>query len=471
MRIAIMGLARSGLAAAKLALKLGYSASVSDAGVDHGRKVAPSPELLSKAEELRKLGAEVELGGHTEKFLEGADALVISPGVPDTAAPLQWARERGIEIIGETEFAARHCKGRIAAVTGTNGKTTTTSLISHILDVAGVPHVTCGNIGTPLSEKALETGDGHVVVLELSSFQLETISVLSPFVSVWLNLTPDHLDRYGSVEEYRSAKENIFRRQKPGTYAVVWREEREHEEALIKECGLKPVYVDETGRSRTVQEGPRAVLENGEFVLRLEDGAARSCGRAAEMRLKGRHNHINLLCAMTAAALLGVDPEDIRRACMSFSSLPHRIEEVASTNGVTFVDDSKGTNPEATVEAVLAFPRPVALILGGYDKGSDYAMLIPHMKESVEHVILLGATSDKFQQIFGGEFHCVRAGSMEEAVRLGLELLPEGGTVLLSPACASFDMYKNYEVRGDDFAAKARAICQQPTNPQSEESI
>ena len=470
MRIAIMGLARSGMAAAKLALKLGYEVSVSDACFDHGHAITPSPEMQKKAEELKAAGARVEIGGHTKEFLKGANLLILSPGVPDSAEPLVWAREAGIEAVGETEFAARHCKGRFVAVTGTNGKTTTTSLISHILDVANVPHITGGNIGIPLSENALSSTEDTVIVLEMSSFQLETIKELHPYVSVWLNLTPDHLDRYKNIEAYRAAKENVFRRQEKGAYAVVWHEEKSKEEKIIKDGGLNAIWVDETGNDATIPEDFRAVLKDNRFVISL-DGKAYDCGSPEEMQLRGRHNAINLLCAMSVAKVLGVNPDVIKKACASFTGLSHRIEEVAKKDNVIFVDDSKGTNPEATMEAVRAFPYPQALILGGYDKGSDYSLLIPYMEGRVAKLILLGATNDKFYEIFKEKFSCLKVSSMEEAVRKGYESLPEGGTVLLSPACASFDMYKNFEERGDDFAARARAFSKQPTNPHKEEPI
>ena len=455
MRIAIMGLAKSGMSAAKLALDLGYEVSVSDACFDHGHATTPSKEMLERAAELRSRGAYVEIGRHSRAFIEGADLLVLSPGVKKDNEAVLWAEEMGVEAVGEVEFAIRHCKGKVVAITGTNGKTTTTSLISHILDAANVPHFTAGNIGIPLSEYALQTTDEHILVIEMSSFQLETIREFSPYISVWLNLTPDHLDRYESIEAYRSAKENIFRRQKPGTTAIIWHSEKENEEKLVSAFKLKPVFVDETGSDKALEGLNRASLEGGRFTLNM-DGKTTFCGEPEAMKLKGRHNHINLLCAMAACKQLGVDEETIRKACESFTGLSHRIETVAKRDGVIFVDDSKGTNPEATVEAVMAFPYPQALILGGFDKGSDYAMLIPFMKGRVAHVLLIGATTEKFKMIFGGDFKCTEVRSMKEAVAKGFELLEGKGVVLLSPACASFDMYKSFEARGDDFADCAR---------------
>ena len=459
MRVAIMGLAKSGLAAAKLALKLGFEVSVSDNCLDHGRAVEPSSAMLEKAKFLRSQGAYVEIGRHSKTFLEGADILVLSPGVSEDNEAVMWAQEMGIEAVGEVEFAIRYCKGKIVAITGTNGKTTTTSLISHILDVAKIPHVTAGNIGVPLSEYALETTDDHVIVLEMSSFQLETIKEFSPAVSVWLNLTPDHLDRYHDLEAYRSAKENIFRHQKAGSTAIVWHQEKQNEQNLISAFKLRPIWVDETGLDEEIQNSDRAVLKEGSFELIMGEEKF-TCGKPEMMQLKGRHNHINMLCAMAAAKTLGVSAETITEACASFKGLSHRIETVAKLDGAVFVDDSKGTNPEATVEAIMAFEYPEALILGGYDKGSDYGMLIPYMKGKVSHVILLGATTEKFQMIFGGEFPTVQAKTMKDAVQKGYELMKEGGTVLLSPACASFDMYKNFEERGDDFAQLAQKLSQ-----------
>lgn len=459
MRVAIMGLAKSGLAAANLALKLGFKVSVSDNCLSHGRTVEPSSAMLEKAKQLRSKGAYVEIGRHSRAFLEGADTLILSPGVSEDNEAVRWAQEMGIEAVGEVEFAIRYCKGKVVAITGTNGKTTTTSLISHILDQAGIPHVTAGNIGVPLSEYALETTPEHVLVLEMSSFQLETIKEFSPAVSIWLNLTPDHLDRYQNIEAYRSAKENIFRHQKAGSTAIVWHQEKKNEQNLISAFKLRPIWVDETGSDSEILNSDRAVLKDGRFTLSL-GGKELSCGVPSEMLLKGRHNHINLLCAMAAAKVLGVDEETIRKACMTFKGLSHRIETVARINDTVFVDDSKGTNPEATVEAVMAFDYPEALILGGYDKGSDYGMLIPYMQGKVSHVILIGATTEKFQTIFGGEFPTVLAKTMKDAVQKGYELMKDGGTVLLSPACASFDMYKSYEERGDDFADLSRKLTQ-----------
>ena len=215
------------------------------------------------------------------------------------------------------------------------------------------------------------------------------------------------------------------------------------------------MFVDETGCDASLEGLERASLEGGRFTLHM-NGKTTFCGEPEAMKLKGRHNHINMLCAMAACKTLGVDEDTIKKACESFTGLSHRIETVAIKDNVIFVDDSKGTNPEATVEAVMAFPYPQALILGGYDKGSDYAMLIPYMKGRVAHVLLIGATTEKFKVIFGGDFHCVEVRDMKEAVAKGYELLEGKGVVLLSPACASFDMYKSFEARGDDFADCAR---------------
>ena len=267
MRIAIMGLAKSGMSAAKLALDLGYEVSVSDACFDHGHATTPSKEMLERAAELRSRGAYVEIGRHSRTFIEGADLLVLSPGVKKDNEAVLWAEEMGVEAVGEVEFAIRHCKGKVVAITGTNGKTTTTSLISHILDAANVPHFTAGNIGIPLSEYALQTTDEHILVIEMSSFQLETIREFSPYVSVWLNLTPDHLDRYESIEAYRSAKENIFRRQKPGTTAIIWHSEKENEEKLVSAFKLNPIFVDETGSDKALEGLNRASLEESRFTL------------------------------------------------------------------------------------------------------------------------------------------------------------------------------------------------------------
>jgi len=458
MVVSIIGLARSGYSAARLALRLGYSVKVTDACAGSHMSDTLRDKLEQNADELRNAGAWVELGSHTRKSIEGSDLVITSPGVPDSAGPLVWAREEGIKIISEIEFAVRHTNGKIIGVTGTNGKTTTTSLIGHILKHAGIPTVLAGNIGQPLSGVVETTSSRHVVVLEMSSFQLETVESFHPAVAVWLNLTPDHLDRYQSMDDYFDAKARIFMNMTKEDWAVVWHGDQELTADIMHACPARKVWIDELGEWEPTAGKSYGAWCRDDILHTTLNGVHYVHGNRNDLPLTGDHNVVNMLAACVVARILQVPEHVIDEALLSFQGLPHRIEFVVKKHGITFLNDSKATNVDAVIEALKTVQGPIALIAGGYDKGGDFSGLHPLIKEKVSRLVLLGAAAEKLQSEFNGLTTIVRAGTMAEAVAVAACDMPSGSTVLLSPGCASFDMYDDFEQRGNDFKSCARRL-------------
>ncbi len=440
--ILVVGLARSGVAAAEFLISRGARVTVNDA----------KPESdLKEARELRAKGIEVIGGGHPRELFEKSDLIVVSPGVPLALEAFDQARAAGGPIIGEVELAARFLRGRLVGITGSNGKTTTTTLIGELLKNAGLPTQVGGNIGTPLI--SLVEGSQHdgFTVVELSSFQLEAVEQLHVNVALLLNITPDHLDRYNSIADYAAAKANIFRNQTPGDVAVLNADDGAAARMSAK-TGARVVYFS---RLRELEEG--IFLRGNEIIERGADGE-RVLLKREDIHLPGDHNVENVMAALAAGLACGAPVDSMRQTVRKFKGVEHRLEFVTELNGVKFYNDSKATNVDATIKCLEAFPAGVIVILGGKDKGSDYAPLAPLVRERCEHVILIGAAADKIAAALENTKPLHRAATMPEAVKLGLELGRPGDIVLLAPACASFDMFDNYEHRGRVFKEAVKAL-------------
>ncbi|MBN1917158.1 MAG: UDP-N-acetylmuramoyl-L-alanine--D-glutamate ligase [Verrucomicrobia bacterium] len=439
-QVLVVGLGVSGEAAARFLVEQGARVAATDAGA--------SDRLRALKTELERLGARVEIGGHTASCLDGIGLVVLSPGVPPSALPVRLADERGVPVISEIELAYRQCAARIAAITGTNGKTTVTRLVERLLTAGGIGSITAGNIGDPLIEQARAVGPNGVLAIELSSFQLERIERFRPQVGVLLNVTPDHMDRYATLDDYARAKMRLFENQTPDDTAVV------HESVIA--LGYRP----EGMRVVVYGDGPECDLRlDGETVV------SRPTGRRYELRglwhLPGRFNTHNAMGALAVAEAFGVGREPILEALGAFRGLPHRLELVAEQCGVRYVNDSKGTNVDAVEKALDAIQAPVVLIAGGLDKDLDFESLRPKVRAWVKKLVLIGTAAPKLARTFADSTDCVLAGSLDEAVEIARRSARPGDTVLLSPGCASFDMFRDYADRGNQFKAcvRTKAAC------------
>lgn len=460
MRIAVIGLARSGFAAAQLAVQLGYQVKVSDNGANAHAHPGAEERTRRLAEHLRARGVWVELGGHTTACIEGVDLVVTSPGVPDHAPPLQWARTIGIPVISEIEFAVRHTTARIVAITGTNGKTTTTSLIGHLLATASMPVVVAGNIGQALSGVVQQATSQHTLVLEISSFQLETVSTFKPHVAVWLNLTPDHLDRYGTMEAYAAAKGRIFMNLAHEDWAVIWQHDRAITTPFLNGRDVQRVWLDETGAWRASRSEPCGALLIGDELVTIFNGVRQSHGTLAQTRLRGAHNTVNMLAACAVARILHIPNHLVCEGLRTFAGLPHRLERVAEGHGLVFINDSKATNIDAMLKGLEATSAPLVLLAGGYDKGGDFTAAIPLVKAKAVRIVAFGAARDKVATALREAAPLVYADSMADAVAKAADGVPPGTNILLSPGCASYDMYNDFEERGNDFRRCAQEYLQ-----------
>jgi UDP-N-acetylmuramoylalanine--D-glutamate ligase len=433
-RVLVVGLARTGVATSLFCAEHGARVTATDTRSEEelGDSVAP----------LRAAGLRLELGGHRDETLMDQDLIVPSPGVPADASLLQVARAKGICIWSEIELADRFRKGRLIGVTGSNGKTTTTTLIEHILRSAGFSTILAGNIGTPLIAVVERTKDATFTVLELSSFQLEWIEVFRPNISVFLNLTPDHLDRHHTFEAYSAAKARIFANQTETDSAVL----NADDPATASLAPAKPrVYW--FSRKQRVAQG--AFVREKEILFR-HDGAEESILKLADIPLTGGHNVENVLAAVVAARLAGTAAA-IAKGVRSFAGVEHRLEFVAEIGGVRYYNDSKATNVDATLKALDAFPGRILVILGGKDKGSDYTLLQAPLREKAILALLIGAAAEKIEKQITGSVAIERAGTLERAVEIASHTARPGDVVALAPACASFDQFQDYEHRGRVF--------------------
>ena len=440
----VVGLARSGVAAARLLALHGAIVMANDA--------KPEAELAAQAAEVRKLGVMLSMGSHPESLFENADLIVVSPGVPADIAPLESARRAGVEIISEPELAGRFLKGRMIGITGSNGKTTTTTLTGQLMQAAGASVIVGGNIGTPLTSLVEKTSESSWTVAELSSFQLETIHSLRVNVAVVTNITPDHLDRHGSMENYVRAKHRIFSNQAESDWAVLNADDPGIADMIAKlGVGSQKIYFSSGGRDADIYAREGSIYT----TLVTADRSEVEVIPFKEISVPGMHNVENIMAALGATiCAMNVKQTDLPAlydAIKQFKGVEHRIEHVTEIEGVNFYNDSKATNVDSTAKALEAFAGNVILILGGKDKGSDYTVLAPLVRERVKHIILIGAASDIIAEQLHDLRPMTRALSMDDAVLKAMEVAAAGDTVLLAPACASFDMFENYEHRGRVF--------------------
>jgi UDP-N-acetylmuramoylalanine--D-glutamate ligase len=441
-RVLVVGLARTGVATALFCA--GHNAMVT------ATETRAEGELGDAPAKLRAAGVTLELGGHTEKTFLAQDLIVPSPGVPADDKFLMLARSKGITVWSEIELAYRFLEGKLIGITGSNGKTTTTTLVHHILKAGAMRAYLAGNVGTPLISEVEKMDAGSVAVAELSSFQLELIEKFRPNIGALLNLTPDHLDRHKTMEAYAAAKARIFENQTELDAAIL----NADDAASAKYAPKKP-QVFWFSRQKRVAQG--ACLHGDEIVV-VHHGKEDVVMKAAEIPLAGAHNLENVLAAVIIARLAGVDSATIAKAVKSFAGVEHRLEFVADIRGVRYYNDSKATNVDATLKALDAFPGRILVILGGKDKGSDYTVLQKPLRERAILALLIGAAAEKIEKQIAGSVAIERAGTLERAVEAATLAARSGDVVLLAPACASFDQFENYEQRGRVFKQLVRSL-------------
>jgi len=434
-RVLVVGLARTGVVASLFSAGYGATVTATDD--------RPESDFAEVAPRLRAAGVTLVLGAHTPEIFLDQSLIVLSPGVPANLKVLELARARGIPVWSEIELAWRYLRGKVVAITGSNGKTTTTSLVAHILRTAGIETLVGGNIGVPLLSLVERSTDSSITVAEISSFQLEAIEDFRPEIGVLLNLTPDHLDRHESFEAYARAKMRMFENQLDRDAAVLNADDPE----VTKRMPSKP-HVYWFSRQKRVAAG--AFVRDDEILFRSE-GLEIAIARRSEIPLRGDHNLENVLAACCAAYLAGAAPSAIASGVRTFRAVEHRLEFVARIAGVEFYNDSKATNVDATLKAVEAFPGPLIVILGGKDKGSPYTPLREPFRQRARTVLLIGAASEKIASDLQGAVPIEHAETLGRAVSMAMERAKPGDVVLLAPACSSFDQFENYEQRGRAF--------------------
>ena len=443
--IGILGLARSGQAAARLALSRGARVYASDAG--------DKPATHQSADALRALGADAEAGRHDVEKLAACTRIVLSPGIPPTASILREPRIAHVPVIPEIEFAYGLMSSFFIGITGTNGKTTVTALIEHLLQAAGLDAVAGGNIGLALSELALREPQPKIAVVETSSFQLGMIREFTPQIGVLTNLAPDHLDWYPDVEAYYADKARLFMNASADSRWVLNGEDQRAKELPGDAPGTR--YYFRVASQPASGEMGGFVSQDGWLVLRLEGGEER-LARTSDLKILGPHNAANALAASIVARLAGADAEAIGRGLKSFEAPQHRLQPVAETGGVLWINDSKATNIASTRVAVRGMTRPTVLLLGGKHKGEPYTELLPELDGRVKRILAYGEAAPTIVADLEGKAPVERVdGSFEDVVRRAREVAEAGDVVLLSPACSSFDMFTNYEERGTRFAQLA----------------
>jgi UDP-N-acetylmuramoylalanine--D-glutamate ligase len=443
-RVLVVGLARTGVATALFCAARGARVIATESRTEE--------QIGEAVAKLRAAGVTLELGGHVDRTFVEQDLIVPSPGVPADFPLLVKARKAGVKIWSEIELAYRFLNGSLVGITGSNGKTTTTALIEHILRGTGMPTMLAGNIGTPLISVVDQTKKNTVTVVELSSFQLELIDTFRPNVGLFLNLTPDHLDRHHTLKAYGDAKARIFENQTPDDAAIL----NADDAGAAAYAPSKP-QVYWFSRKQRVAQG--AYLRGEEVILRI-DGEDHTVLRRGEIPLAGAHNLENVLAATIATKLAGAALPAIAAGVRTFAGVEHRLEFVADINGVRYYNDSKATNVDATLKALDAFPGHILVILGGKDKGSDYTVLQAPLRERAILALLIGAAADKIASQIDGAVAIERVGTLDHAVEIASQQARAGDVVLLAPACASFDQFENYEHRGRVFKALVHELKQ-----------
>ena len=438
-RVLVFGSGKSGIGAAELLGQVGACPVLYDGNPDLDKEA-----VLHKTASIKE--TDIYAGGLPEELQKSLDLAVLSPGVPTDLPLVKSFYEQGLPVWGEVELAFRTGKGRVLAITGTNGKTTTTALLGKIMEDAEDSVFVVGNIGTPYTSKALEMTEDSVTVAEISSFQLETIEKFAPCVSAILNITEDHLNRHHTMEEYIRVKELIVKNQKPEDVCVL-----NYEDPVLREFGKnivpQTVYFSS---ERRLEKG--IFLEDGQIILKTEDQEI-SLVKTDDLKLLGKHNFENVMAAAAMAYYAGVSVESIRKSICEFTAVEHRIEYVTEKNGVVYYNDSKGTNPDAAIKGIQAMNRPTWLIGGGYDKGSSYDEWLNSFDGKVRSLVLIGQTKEKIREAAErlGVCSCILCEDLQEAVKICAEKAQPGEAVLLSPACASWGQFDNYEQRGDCF--------------------
>jgi UDP-N-acetylmuramoylalanine--D-glutamate ligase len=445
-RVLIVGAARSGIAAAQFLLASGARVVFTDT-----KRLEALPEIVPLLESARPGELVLELGEHRSQSFATCDFIVASPGVPLSIPEFEISRKAGVPIYAEVELAFRNLKGRIIGITGSNGKTTTTTLVSELLTGAGLRAHAAGNIGIPLISFVASSTPEDIYSVELSSFQLEGIRRFRPFIGSVLNLTPDHMDRYAGFDEYIAAKRRIFLNQTETDFAVLNADDP-RTAAIAAEVRATPILFS---RLTEVKQG--AFVRNGIVVYR-DAVSERNLFPVSAIALKGAHNLENALAACAMAILAGANPESLGKSVSEFKGVEHRIEPVSEIDGVQYFNDSKATNVDATIKSLESFPGNIILIAGGRDKAGDFSVLRSLVRERVKHLVLIGEASDKIRKALSGAAPMSQAHSMEEAVAMSRDLAQPGDVVLLAPACASFDMFQNYEHRGRAFKEAVRKL-------------
>lgn len=442
-QIVVVGLGKSGLSVARFLKKKGARPVITDR--------AEEDALIPMIREVNKIGIPMELGGHrTETFLS-SDLIILSPGVPHTIDPVRMAADQGVPIWGEIELASTFISEPIIAVTGTNGKTTTTTLIGDMLKHAGYDVFVGGNIGNPLIDYADRPQKADRVVVEVSSFQLDTTHTFKPKVSVLLNIAEDHLDRYDDIDAYALSKARIFQNQVETDIAVLNGNDR-----LVRSLsgGIKAKKLF-FNTDTTIEDGAAINCD----TLYLKSGSTDTFSlNIADCNLRGRHNLENIAAASLAVLSVGGSMDGIRNAVRSFHGLPHRLEYVATIDGVQYFDDSKATNIGAVMRAIETFSKPLVLIMGGRDKGGDYGLLNHLIKKHARLIVLTGEAAEKIESALGHIVKTVRTDSLDDAVLLARRAANPGDAVLLSPACSSFDMFESYHMRGEAYCHAVKKL-------------
>lgn len=435
-KILVAGLGKTGISVCKFLVSRGAIVSATD--------TSDEDKLGTRISDLKALGVDLILGEQKNETFESQDLIILSPGVPHTIPPVQAAKNKSIQVIGEIELASRFISEPIIAVTGTNGKTTTTTLISEMLKSSGLKVFTGGNIGTPLIDYLIGNNRADVLVIEISSFQLDTIETFHPQVGVILNITPDHLDRYENMDAYALSKAGIFKNQTKDDIAVI---------------KASDTYISENIRnikSQIFNFDTKTPSEKGAMIekdtITFQSDKTNFVLYTNDLPLNGKHNFENVSAAVLSALSAGGTKEGIISALKNFSNLSHRIEYVDTVNEVSYYDDSKATNVDAVLRALDSFEKPVILIIGGRDKGSNFNLLKHQIKKNVKKMIVIGEAKKLIVSALGQYTDTVEADSMANAVFMASESASPGDVVLLSPACASFDMYSSYAERGKDFS-------------------
>ncbi|MBK9097787.1 MAG: UDP-N-acetylmuramoyl-L-alanine--D-glutamate ligase [bacterium] len=435
-KISIIGAARSGVGAAKLVKRLGGIPFVSDLG--------SKEKIYDAVNQLEVEKIDFEFGGHSDRVYEST-LMIVSPGVPNDSQVLTTARSKGIKLISEVEFAYHYCKGKVIAITGTNGKTTTTSLCGHVFNTCGYKTHVAGNIGLAFSEIALDVKEGEFVSLEVSSFQLDLIEKFKPAVAMILNITPDHLNRYeNSVEKYAQSKQRIYTNQDEKDYLILNKDSHTVMNYL-SDHKSKSIYF-----SLTEEQTNGCFYKDDKVIFKLNGKEEFICSRN-DIKIRGEHNLANAMSVICAAKVFNLDNAGIIKGLQTFESVEHRLELVRQIDGIKYINDSKATNVDSVWYALKSFDEPILLILGGQDKGNDYNQIKELVLQKVKKIYAIGSSAEKVFNFFHQDVKVEIEKSLEDAVKSSSREARSGDVVLLSPACASFDMFNNYEHRGKVF--------------------